>query len=117
MSQEGVWGKEEGRSGPSLLGACLQASLGLGIFANIGLVVLCKARHVTHQNGEGLHGLRGSVSHLRGGLAAGAQEKGGRDSGQGSIKGEDLQSLGGVLPELLLTQPSALKSLQLGREC
>lgn len=78
-----------------------------GIFANIGLVVLCKARHVTHQNGEGLHGLRGSVSHLRGGLAAGAQGKGGRDSGQGSVKGEDLQSLGGVLPELLLTQPSS----------
>lgn len=114
MSQEGVWGKEEGHSGPSLLGACLQASLGGGIFANIGLVVLCKALHMTHQNGEGLHVLRGSVSPLRGG---GAQGKGGRDSGQGSVKGEDLQSLGGVLPELFLTQPSALKSLQLGMEC
>lgn len=56
MSQEGGWGKEEGHSGPSLLGACLEASLGLR-----------KTSHETHQNGEGLHGLRGSVSHLRGG--------------------------------------------------
>lgn len=67
MSQEGVWGKEEGHSGPSLLGACLQASLGQGIFVNTGLVALSKAPHVTHQDGEGFRGLRGSVSHLRGG--------------------------------------------------